>query len=173
MIWNLSSIIRDPLGTLKTYACLIPVILLSLTLHEWGHAFAAHKCGDDTALNLGRLTLNPFAHLDIIGFFSMLLLGFGWAKPVPVNSRNFRNYKVGEAVVSLAGVLMNLLLAIAFSLLTLQSSLLLPMPKTSSKKRMLQSSSKSMRRSRALKTRLSSTSSGSRFPKIRSKTVSI
>ena len=119
MIWNLSSIIRDPLGTLKTYACLIPVILLSLTLHEWGHAFAAHKCGDDTALNLGRLTLNPFAHLDIIGFFSMLLLGFGWAKPVPVNSRNFRNYKVGEAVVSLAGVFMNLLLAIAFSLLTL------------------------------------------------------
>ena len=119
MVWNLSSIFSDPIGTLKTYACLIPVILLSLTLHEWGHAFAAHKCGDDTAKNLGRLTMNPFAHLDILGFFSLLILGFGWAKPVPVNSRNFRNYKRGEAIVSLAGVFMNLLLAIAFSALTL------------------------------------------------------
>ena len=119
MIWNLSSIFSDPIGTLKAYACLIPVILISLTLHEWGHAYAAHKCGDDTARNFGRLTLNPFAHLDVLGFFSLLLLGFGWAKPVPVNSRNYRNYKVGEAIVSLAGVFMNLLLAIAFSLLTL------------------------------------------------------
>ena len=119
MVWNLSSIFSDPIGTLKTYACLIPIILLSLTLHEWGHAFAAHKCGDDTAKNLGRLTMNPFAHLDILGFFSLLILGFGWAKPVPVNSRNFRDYKRGEAIVSLAGVFMNLLLAIAFSALTL------------------------------------------------------
>ena len=119
MIWNLSSIFSDPIGTLKAYACLIPVILISLTLHEWGHAYAAHLCGDDTAMNYGRLTLNPFAHLDVLGFFSLLILGFGWAKPVPVNSRNYRNYKVGEAVVSLAGVFMNLLLAIAFSILTL------------------------------------------------------
>ncbi len=119
MIWNLSSIFSDPIGTLKAYVCIIPIILLSLTLHEWGHAFAAHKCGDDTAMNLGRMTINPFAHLDVLGFFSLLLLGFGWAKPVPVNSRNFRNYKRGEAIVSLAGVVMNLLLAIAFSGLTL------------------------------------------------------
>ena len=111
--------IRDPLGTLKQLACLIPVILLSLTLHEWGHAFAAHKCGDDTARNLGRMTLNPFAHLDILGFASMLFFGFGWAKPVPVNPRNYRNYKKGEAIVSLAGVFMNFLLVIAFSALTL------------------------------------------------------
>lgn len=109
----------DPLGTLKQLACMIPVILLSLTLHEWGHAFAAHKCGDDTAKNLGRMTINPFAHLDWIGFLSMLLFGFGWAKPVPVNPRNFRNYKRGEAIVSLAGVLMNLVLVVAFSGLTL------------------------------------------------------
>lgn len=119
MIWNLSSLISDPIGTLKHFACLIPVILLSLTLHEWGHAFAAYKCGDPTAKNLGRMTLNPFAHLDPIGFVSMLLFGLGWAKPVPVNSRNFRNYKRGEAIVSLAGVLMNFLLVIAFSALTL------------------------------------------------------
>lgn len=109
----------DPIGTLKQLACLIPVILLSLTLHEWGHAFAAHKCGDDTAKNLGRMTMNPFAHLDPIGFVSMLLFGFGWAKPVPVNSRNFRSYKKGEAIVSLAGVFMNFLLVIAFSILTM------------------------------------------------------
>ena len=119
MIWSLSSLISDPLGTLKQLACLIPVILLSLTLHEWGHAFAAHKCGDDTAKNMGRMTLNPLAHLDPIGFLSMLLFGFGWAKPVPVNARNFRNYRKGEAIVSLAGVLMNFLLVIGFSILTM------------------------------------------------------
>lgn len=119
MVWNLSSIFSDPIGTLKAYACLIPVILISLTLHEWGHAYAAHKCGDDTAMNFGRLSMNPFVHLDILGFLSLLLLGFGWAKPVPVNSRNFRNYRRGEAIVSLAGVFMNLLLVIAFSILTM------------------------------------------------------
>ena len=109
----------DPLGTLKQLACLIPVVLLSLTLHEWGHAYAAYRCGDETARNMGRMTLNPFAHLDPIGFVSMLLFGFGWAKPVPVNPHNYRNYKRGEALVSLAGVFMNLVLVLAFSALTL------------------------------------------------------
>ena len=117
MIWNLSSFFSDPLGTLKYLACLIPIILISLTLHEWGHAYAAHLCGDETARNLGRMTLNPIAHIDLVGFLSLLLFGFGWAKPVPVNSRNFHNYKRGEAIVSLAGVFMNLLLAILFSAL--------------------------------------------------------
>ncbi len=119
MIWNLSSIFSDPMGTLKAYACMIPVILISLTLHEWGHAFAAYKCGDNTARNLGRMSMNPFVHLDILGFLSLLILGFGWAKPVPVNSRNYKNFKRGEAIVSLAGVFMNLMLVLAFSLLTL------------------------------------------------------
>ena len=107
------------MGTLKAYACMIPVILISLTLHEWGHAFAAYKCGDNTARNLGRMSMNPFVHLDLMGFLLLLILGFGWAKPVPVNSRNYRNYKRGEAIVSLAGVFMNLMLVLAFSLLTL------------------------------------------------------
>ena len=107
------------MGTLKAYACMIPVILISLTLHEWGHAFAAYKCGDNTARNLGRMSMNPFVHLDILGFLSLLILGFGWAKPVPVNSRNYRNFKRGETIVSLAGVFMNLMLVLAFSLLTL------------------------------------------------------
>lgn len=107
------------MGTLKAYACMIPVILISLTLHEWGHAFAAYKCGDNTARNLGRMSMNPFVHLDLMGFLSLLILGFGWAKPVPVNSRNYKNFKRGEAIVSLAGVFMNLMLVLAFSLLTL------------------------------------------------------
>ncbi len=117
ILFNLSSIINDPLGFLKQLACILPIMLLSLTLHEWGHAFAAHLCGDDTAKNAGRMTLNPLAHIDPIGFLMILLAGFGWAKPVPVNSHNYRNYKKGEAIVSLAGVCMNLLLVILFSAL--------------------------------------------------------
>lgn len=115
ILFNLSSIINDPIGFLKQLACLLPIMLLSLTLHEWGHAYAAHLCGDDTARNMGRMTLNPLKHIDPIGFLAILLAGFGWAKPVPVNSRNFRNFKKGEAIVSLAGVTMNLLLVIVFS----------------------------------------------------------
>ncbi len=117
ILWNISELINNPLGFLKQLACVLPVMLFSLTLHEWGHAFAAHKCGDDTAKYLGRMTLNPLAHIDPIGFLMLLLVGFGWAKPVPVIPRNFRNYKKGEAIVSLAGVFMNLLLVIVFSLL--------------------------------------------------------
>ena len=107
---------QDPIGFLKQLACMLPVMLLSLTMHEWGHAYAAYKCGDDTARNFGRMTLNPLKHIDPIGFLMVLIAGFGWAKPVPVNPRNYRNYKTGEAIVSLAGVTMNFLLAIAFSI---------------------------------------------------------
>lgn len=115
MIWNLSTLFSDPLSLLRDLAYMIPVILISLTLHEWGHAYAAYRCGDPTAKNLGRMTLNPIAHIDPLGFLSLLFFGFGWAKPVPVNSRNFRNYKVGEAIVSLAGVTMNLILVLVMS----------------------------------------------------------
>ena len=96
---------------------MIPVMLISLTLHEWAHAYAAYRCGDPTARNLGRMTLNPIAHIDPIGFLSLLVFGFGWAKPVPVNSRNYRNYRVGEIVVSLAGVAMNFLLVLLTSVI--------------------------------------------------------
>lgn len=115
ILLNLDMLLHEPMEFLKLLACMLPVMLISLTLHEWGHAFAAHKCGDDTARNLGRMTMNPLKHIDPIGFVMILLVGFGWAKPVPVNPRNYRNYKRGEAIVSLAGVTMNLLLAIAFS----------------------------------------------------------
>ena len=76
------------------------------------HAYAAYKMGDPTARNLGRMTLNPLAHIDPIGFILLVLFGFGWAKPVPVNPRNYNNFKKGEIVVSLAGVTMNLILAV-------------------------------------------------------------
>lgn len=115
ILLNWNSIVSDPIGFLKQLACMVPVMLLSLTLHEWGHAYAAYRCGDDTARNLGRMTLNPLKHIDPIGLLMILIAGFGWAKPVPVNPRNYRNYKRGEAIVSLAGVTMNLALAIVFS----------------------------------------------------------
>lgn len=90
----------------------VPGIIVAFSFHEWGHAYAAYKMGDPTARNLGRMTLNPLAHIDPIGFLMMVIAGFGWAKPVPVNPNNYRNYKQGELVVSLAGVTMNLILAL-------------------------------------------------------------
>ena len=64
----------------------LPGILVGLSFHEWGHAYAAYKRGDPTARNLGRMTVNPLAHIDPLGFLSLLILGFGWAKPVPVSA---------------------------------------------------------------------------------------
>lgn len=90
------------------------VLIFSLTLHEFAHAYAAYKSGDDTAKMEGRLTLNPLSHIDLIGFVTCLLFGFGWAKPVPVNPFKFRNYKKGMFFVSMAGVIMNLILALIF-----------------------------------------------------------
>lgn len=89
------------------------LILLILPVHELAHAFAAHLCGDDTAKWHGRLTLNPFKHLDVWGTAMMLTVGIGYAKPVPVNPRNFRNYKRDMILVALAGPLSNFLLAVA------------------------------------------------------------
>lgn len=88
----------------------LPVLLLSLTVHEVSHGYAALKCGDTTARNLGRLTLNPLAHLDLRGAVMMLIVGIGWAKPVPVNPRNFRHPRTDIALVSLAGPLSNILM---------------------------------------------------------------
>lgn len=88
----------------------LPVIVLSLCLHETAHGWVAYKLGDPTAHNLGRLTLNPLKHLDPIGFIFMLLFGIGWAKPVPINTRHFKNPRVGMALSGIAGPVSNLLL---------------------------------------------------------------
>lgn len=102
----------------------LPVLIFSVVLHEVAHGYAARSQGDPTAAMLGRLSLNPIPHLDPVG--SLLVPGMlalvgapilGWARPVPVNPRNFRNYKRGDIIVSLAGVAVNFLLAIAFTLL--------------------------------------------------------
>lgn len=92
----------------------IPAILLALTVHEFAHGLMAFKLGDPTARDAGRLTLNPIAHLDIIGGLMLLWGPFGWAKPVPVNGYYFKKPKRDILLVSLAGPLSNILLAIIF-----------------------------------------------------------
>lgn len=92
---------------------MIIAILVALTVHEWAHAFAAKMLGDDTAENMGRLTLNPVAHLDPLGAILFLVVGFGWAKPVPIDVRNFRHPVRDAAIVAVAGPFSNLVLAFA------------------------------------------------------------
>ncbi len=88
----------------------LPVVLITISVHEFSHAYIANKLGDPTARNLGRLTLNPAKHIDPIGFLCMILLHFGWAKPVPVNARYFKNPKKGMAATALAGPISNIIL---------------------------------------------------------------
>ncbi len=87
----------------------VPVILFALSLHEAAHAWVASLMGDKTARNLGRITANPAKHLDPIGTLCMLVFGFGWAKPVPINARNFKKPKWGMALTALAGPAANLI----------------------------------------------------------------
>lgn len=89
----------------------IPTIFIALTFHEVAHGWMSYKLGDPTAYNMGRLTLNPLKHLDPIGALCMLVVGFGWAKPVPVNARYYKNPKRGMALTAFAGPAMNLILA--------------------------------------------------------------
>ena len=93
------------------------VVFCTLPIHEFAHAVVADKLGDPTARRNGRLTLNPFAHLDLWGCLMIILVGFGYAKPVPVNMRNFKNPKAGMALVALAGPMSNLIMAILFLIL--------------------------------------------------------
>ena len=115
-------------STLTNILLTIPVLLFALVAHEWAHAYAALKQGDPTAYELGRLTFNPIKHID--PFMTIILpivmlagshgaIALGGAKPCPVNPANFRNYKRGDIIVSLAGVTMNLLLAILSAILFL------------------------------------------------------
>lgn len=96
----------------------LPAVLIAITFHEFAHAFAADKLGDDTPRRQGRLTLNPLAHLDPVGSIMLVFAGFGWGKPVEINPRNFNrtiSMSKGEAIVSIAGPAMNLILAIIFT----------------------------------------------------------
>lgn len=94
---------------------LLPGLLIGLSVHEFAHAYVAYRLGDDSQRFQGRLTLNPIKHIDPMGFLLLMLLGFGWAKPVMVNSRGFKNLRRDDTLVSLAGPLANLITAIVFT----------------------------------------------------------
>lgn len=107
-------------------------ITVAIVVHEFSHGIVAYWCGDMTAKYQKRLTLNPIKHFDIVGFLMMIVVGFGWAKPVPIDPRNFRDYKKGMIGVSLAGVAANFIMAIIgavilgiFLLLTKDASIIM------------------------------------------------
>lgn len=97
---------------LSTILATLVAIAIAISVHEFGHAYSAHLLGDDTAKNYGRMTLNPSAHIDPIGLLMMLIFKIGWARPVPVNPNNFKNYRLGNVLVSLSGAIANIFTAI-------------------------------------------------------------
>lgn len=102
---------------LKAFIYTLPALLISLAIHEFAHAYTAYKLGDKSQKALGRLTLDPFRHIDWMGFLCIILFGFGWGKPVNVNSRSFKDEKKGMMLTALAGPLSNFILAIIFTLI--------------------------------------------------------
>ena len=115
-LYSIIGLLSNPMALLGLLFS-IPGVLIAITFHEYAHAFAADKLGDDTPRLQGRLSLNPFAHLDPVGSIMLLFAGFGWGKPVQINPRNFNrtiSMSKGEAIVSAAGPIMNFILAIIF-----------------------------------------------------------
>lgn len=94
-----------------SYLAIFIAILIVMPAHEFAHAFVAYKCGDETAKSQGRLTLNPFAHFDVVGLVMLIFARFGWARPVPINPYNFKHLKRDYFFVSIAGVIMNYVIA--------------------------------------------------------------
>ena len=111
---------------ITTFLISVPIIILVLSVHEYAHGLVAKKLGDPTADNLGRLTLNPLKHIDPIGFAMFLLVGVGYAKPVPINSRYFKKPKRDMALVGAAGPLSNFAMALIFTALIKLFFLLVP-----------------------------------------------
>ena len=109
---------------------MFPVVLFALSAHEAAHGLVAYMMGDRTAYNMGRVTLNPAKHLDPMGTLMMLVFGFGWAKPVPINARNFRKPKWGMALTAIAGPISNMLFgaigAIAAGIIFYLSGFIIP-----------------------------------------------
>lgn len=97
--------------SLSEYLVIIPAVLIAIMVHEVSHGYAAYMLGDDTAKNQGRLNFNPINHIDPFGLLCMILVGFGWARPVPVNLANLKNRKWGMSIVSLAGPVSNFILS--------------------------------------------------------------
>lgn len=107
----------SPGDWLMSMLLMLPAVLIGLSLHEFGHAFVAYKLGDDTPYYQGRVTINPGAHIDPIGFVCLLLIGFGWGNPVQINPGNFKKPRRDELLVSLAGVTMNFIVAVLFAVI--------------------------------------------------------
>ena len=108
-------LINDPGTFFMLLLYRVPALVFSLCCHEWAHAYVANRCGDPTARLMGRMTLNPLRHLDPLGAIMMMTVGFGWAKPVPVNPNNYRNRIADDVKVSLAGIATNLVLFLLFT----------------------------------------------------------
>ena len=117
MLFNLFSSGYTGISLFAIIVAYILALLFSLTFHEFAHAFVAYKEGDDTAKLAGRMSLNPLAHLDLIGSILLVIAGFGWAKPVPTNPNKLKKFKSGMIKVALAGIIANLIIAIIFSFL--------------------------------------------------------
>lgn len=105
------------LNSVSTFLTTMLAILFAISIHEFGHAYVAYLNGDSTAKNMGRMTINPLSHIDIFGMLMMFLVRFGWAKPVPVNPYNYKNEKIGNITVSLAGITFNLISAVVFAVM--------------------------------------------------------
>ncbi|MDK2992158.1 MAG: hypothetical protein PWP48_1391 [Clostridiales bacterium] len=97
---------------LMTFLYQLLALLIAFSFHEFAHALVADRLGDPTPRQQGRLTLDPMAHIDVVGFLLLLFAGFGWAKPVEIDPRNFKNRKWGDILVSIAGPLTNLIIAL-------------------------------------------------------------
>lgn len=118
MFYEISNLLQSGYTPSKIIAFILGyifAIVIAFSSHEYAHALTAYKLGDYTPKALGRLTLNPFKHIDIYGLIGFLVVGFGWAKPVEVNPLNFKKYRRDMFLVSIAGVLTNLFLAFIFS----------------------------------------------------------
>ena len=114
------SLVNFSNGQLLSLLLTLPAVIIAITFHEYAHALAADKLGDDTPRMQGRLNLNPMSHIDPVGFMLLMFAGFGWGKPVQINPRNFNrniNMDKGEAIVSLAGPLMNFMIAIVSAII--------------------------------------------------------
>lgn len=120
-VLGITTIINYAQNPMELLALLLtlPGVLIAITFHEYAHALAADKLGDDTPRLQGRLTLNPLAHIDIVGFLMLIFVHFGWGKPVEINPTNFnrkRSMSAQEAIVALAGPLMNIIIAIVLTI---------------------------------------------------------
>ena len=118
MLLRINDILSDPLNFLISFLLMLPGACLAISVHESAHGWVAEKCGDPTARYAGRITLNPVKHFDPIGFLPLLFVGFGWAKPVPVNPLLYKNYRKDDIKVSLAGITANLRLFLICFLIT-------------------------------------------------------